>query len=155
MSKTKKTSREELVDLYARRHIRFGWCSLLVFVTLGLVLEAMHGFKIGWYLDVSNQTRRLMWTLAHAHGTLLALLNLALASTMKLFPTNSVRAASWWMLGASVLMPVGFFVGGWITYGGDPGVGIVLVALGGLMLFVAVLLIVRGVVSAAPNDPAT
>ena len=59
------------------------------------------------------------------------------------------------MLGASVLMPVGFFVGGWITYGGDPGVGIVLVALGGLMLFVAVLLIVRGVVSAAPNDPAT
>ena len=153
MSRAKKTSSEELS--YARRHIRFGWCSLLVFVTLGLALEAMHGLKIGWYLDVSNQTRRLMWTLAHAHGTLLALLNLALASTVKLFPTSSVRAASRWMLGASVLMPVGFFLGGWVTHGGDPGVGIVLVALGGLMLFVAVLLIVRGVAAGSPTDGAT
>jgi len=154
MAKSKKAkSSEEL--LYVRRHIRFGWCSLLVFITLGLVLEAMHGFKLGWYLDVSNSTRRLMWTLAHAHGTLLALLNLVLASTMKLFPASSVRASSRWLLGASVVMPAGFFLGGWVTYGGDPGLGIVLVALGGLMLFVAVLLIVRGVLAGSPGDTAT
>ena len=56
---------------YARRHIRFGWWSLLVFASAGLVLESLHGFKVRAYLDTSNETRRLMWTLAHAHGTLL------------------------------------------------------------------------------------
>ena len=41
---------------------------MAVFGTLGLVLETLHGFKIGAYLDVSNETRRLMWRLAHVHG---------------------------------------------------------------------------------------
>ena len=44
---------------YAMRHLRFGWWSLLVFATLGLVLESLHGFKVRAYLDVSNETRRL------------------------------------------------------------------------------------------------
>ncbi len=43
---------------YMRLHLRFGWWSLLVFLLLGLVLETLHGFKIGWYLDVSNSIRR-------------------------------------------------------------------------------------------------
>jgi len=60
---------------YALRHLRFGWWSLLVFATLGLILESLHGFKVRAYLDVSNETRRLMWTLAHAHGTLLAVVS--------------------------------------------------------------------------------
>ena len=59
----------------ADRNLRFGWWSLLVFLCVGAVLEALHGFKIGWYVDVGNETRRLMFTLAHAHGTLLALVN--------------------------------------------------------------------------------
>ena len=54
----------------ARLHLRFGWWSLLVFMTLGLMLEALHAFKMGVYLDVSSETRRLLWTLAHAHGAL-------------------------------------------------------------------------------------
>jgi hypothetical protein len=61
----------------ADRNLRFGWWSLLVFLSLGAVLEALHGFKIGWYVDVGNETRRLMFTLAQAHGTLLALVNIA------------------------------------------------------------------------------
>ena len=32
----------------AHRHLRVGWWSLVVFVAMGLVLEAMHGLKIGW-----------------------------------------------------------------------------------------------------------
>ena len=63
-------------------HLRFGWWSLLFFLTLGVALEAMHGFKVGWYLDVDNETRRSMFRLAHAHGALLGLCNLALASTL-------------------------------------------------------------------------
>ena len=55
----------------AVRHLRFGWASLFVFATLGVGLELLHGFKVGLYLDVGNETRRLLWTLAHAHGVLL------------------------------------------------------------------------------------
>ena len=61
----------------ADRNLRFGWWALLFFLSLGAVLETLQGFKIGWYLDVGNETRRLMFTLAHAHGTLLALVNIA------------------------------------------------------------------------------
>ena len=52
----------------SRRHVRFGWWSLLLFTTFGLILEVFHGFKVRAYLDLSTETRRLMWTLAHAHG---------------------------------------------------------------------------------------
>src|SRR5712692_3117025 len=61
---------------YARRHNAFGWWLLFVSSTLGLLLELLHGFKVQAYLAVSNETRRLMWTLAHAHGVLIALVNL-------------------------------------------------------------------------------
>ena len=44
---------------YALRHFRFGWWSLLVFAAFGLALEALHGLKVGSYLSVSNETRRL------------------------------------------------------------------------------------------------
>lgn len=57
------------------RHLRFGWWSLLLFLLLGLVLEAFHGFKADWYLGVAHAPRRFSWTLAHAHGTLLAVVN--------------------------------------------------------------------------------
>jgi len=68
---------------YARRHLRIGWWSLLCFATVGLVLEMLHGFKVRAYLDVSNETRRLMWTLAHAHGTLLSLVHVIFGLTLR------------------------------------------------------------------------
>ena len=51
------------------RNLRFGWWSLLVFLSLGGVLEILHGFKIGWYVDVGSDMRQLMFTLAHAQLT--------------------------------------------------------------------------------------
>jgi hypothetical protein len=125
------------------RHLRTGWWSLLLFLTVGLFLEALHAFKVGAYLNVTNETRRLMWTLAHAHGTLLGLVNLGFASTLHLLPAwpeSPKRFASVSLLAATGLMPVGFFLGGLFIYSGDPGLGIVLVPLGGALLFVAVLL---------------
>ena len=68
----------------ADRNLRFGWWSLVIFLSLGAVLEALHGFKIGWYVDVGNETRRLMFTLAHAHGTLLALVNIIAGLTARI-----------------------------------------------------------------------
>ena len=129
--------------LLMKRHLRFGWWTLLLFLTLGLILEALHGFKAPLYLNVSNETRRLMWTLAHAHGTLLGLLHLAFASTVRLLPEWAARergAASVCLRAATWLMPGGFFLGGMFIHAGDPGLGILLVPAGGLFLFAAVLL---------------
>lgn len=120
-------------------HLRFGWWSLLAFLTLGVALEALHGFKIGWYLDVSNETRRLMWTLAHAHGTLLALVHIAFGLTARATAGPAwPRYASPCLTGATILLPGGFFLGGVYVYDGDPGLGILLVPVGALLLFAAV-----------------
>ena len=144
-----KTPAEDSSAAYARRHLRFGWWSLLVFLVLGVVLEALHGFKVGAYLNVSNQTRRLLWTLAHAHGTLVAVVNIAFAFTVRSLPAWQPRprgVASASLLGAGLALPAGFFLGGLFTYAGDPGLGILLVPLGGLMLFTAVFLTARAIV---------
>jgi hypothetical protein len=120
----------------AHRHIRFGWWSLFIFGALGLVLESLHGFKVRAYLDVTNETRRLMWTLAHAHGTLLGLVHLAFAASLPFLRLNAnrLRLASTSLLSASALLPGGFFLGGIRFYEGDPGLGIVLVPVGAVLL---------------------
>jgi len=123
----------------ADRNLRFGWWSLLVFLSLGAVLETMHGFKIGWYVDVGNETRRLMFTLAHAHGTLLALVNIAAGLTARnvdrLELRRSVSVALIW---AAILLPAGFFLGGIVIYDGDPGLGVWLVPIGAALLFYSI-----------------
>ena len=132
---------------YARRHLRFGWGSVLFFLTLSFVLELLHGFKAGLYLDVSNETRRLMWTLAHAHGALLGLVHVIFALSLRVVPevgSSSLRLISSSLIGASVLLPGGFFLGGVDFFSGDPGLGIVVVPVGAALLMIAVYLIVRG-----------
>ncbi len=124
----------------ARRHQLVGWWSLLVFVALGLVLEGLHGLKVGWYLNVTNETRRLMWTLAHAHGTLLGLINVVFGLVVATARAASgLRLASVCLMAATVLLPAGFLLGGIWIHAGDPGLGILLVPLGGLFLVVGIL----------------
>ena len=141
---------------YSRRHLRFGWWSLLVFATLGLVLETLHGFKVRAYLDVSNDTRRLMWTLAHAHGTLLALIHVVFGLTIRSgldIAAANQRLASNALMAASVLLPGGFFLGGVVFYSGDPGLGVLLVPVGAMSLLIAVFIIARsaGATAALPQ----
>ena len=123
----------------------FGWWSLLVWLSLGMVLEALHGFKVGWYLDVMHDSRRLLLTLAHTHGTVLALVNLALAATMRGQEghAEALARAAVCMRWAVVLMPLGFLFGGIQTMGADPGFAIVLVPVGGIVLLVGVLATAR------------
>jgi len=121
-----------------QRHLIIGWLGLLLFLSLGMVLEMMHGFKAGYYLDVQNSSRRLMWTLAHVHGTLFSLIHIAFASSfssMRFASTGLLNLISKCLIGALVLMPVGFFSGGLWMFGGDPGLGILLVPIGALLLF--------------------
>lgn len=117
---------------------------LLVFLSLGLILEALHGFKVDAYLAVANATRRLMWTLAHAHGTLLGLVHIAFAVTLPLsdsWPEARLRLASGGLIVAGLLLPAGFFFGGLVFHEGDPGLGILLVPAGGVVLVAAVFLV--------------
>lgn len=141
-----------------QRNLGFGWWCLLAFLSLGMVLEALHGFKAGFYLDVVNEARRLQWTLAHTHGTLLALVNVAFALTFRAAAPGVLgrlalpaRCLRW----AAILMPAGFLLGGAFPMGADPGLGVVLVPIGGVLLFVGVLAAARLVLGAAEAAPAS
>jgi hypothetical protein len=131
---------------YARRHLRFGWWSLFVFSALGLLLETLHGFKVRIYLDVSNDTRRLMWTLAHAHGTLLAIVNILFGVSVATFPelsARNLRMISTSLVVGSILLPAGFFLGGVAFYSGDPGLGVLLVPAGAVLVLAAIFYVAR------------
>jgi len=135
----RSTPRSQTIKKNAHRNLRFGWWSLLVFLSLGGALETLHGFKIGWYVDVGNETRRLMFTLAHAHGTLLALINIAAGLTGRKVDRFELRpSVSCALIWAAVLLPAGFFLGGIVIYDGDPGLGVWLVPVGAILLFYSV-----------------
>lgn len=131
------------LDLHIRRHLLIGWRGLALFILLGLVLETLHGLKLNYYLDVRYETRRLMWTLAHAHGTLLSLVHIAwgtvLAAAISKTATAPGRLVSWSLTAGWLLVPLGFFLGGLAIQGGDPGLGILLVPVGGIALLAGVL----------------
>lgn len=125
----------------AQLNVRFGLWALLAYLTLGLLLEGMHGLKVGWYLEF--ETRRLLWTLGHAHGVLLAVLNIGFGLMLELRHDPSARwqrVASACLLLSAVLLPGGFLLGGIYVFEGDPGPAVLLSPIGGVCLFVAVLL---------------
>lgn len=139
----------------SRRHLRFGWWSLLAFLSLGFTLEMLHGFKVGLYLDASNETRRLMWTLAHAHGGLFGVIHILFGLCLRVAPEAAPRrlpAVSISLVGASLLLPGGFFLGGVTVYGGDPGLGILAVPAGAALLAAAVYAIARATAAASVSS---
>jgi hypothetical protein len=136
-----------------RGHLRFGWWSLFAFLIFGFLLELFHGIKAGFYLDGSQETRRLLWTLAHAHGAVLSLVHLGFAATVAALPAWPPRPrslASRGLTAATVLIPGGFFLGGLFVHAGDPGLGVLLVPVGAALLALAVALAAR---AASPTTP--
>ena len=115
-------------------NLRAGFLALATFTLLGLCLEGLHGFKVGFYLDVDNETRRLLWRLAHAHGALIGLLNVCYALAARAWPRLADRLAARALLTALVLMPLGFLLGGAFAHAGDPGASVGLAAAGGVAL---------------------
>ncbi len=137
----------------ALAHQRIGWWQLAAFLCLGMLLEAMHGFKIGSYLE--SPIRRHQWTLAHAHGTLLALLHLLFACGLLhncFRRVSSVVVSSKLLTIASILLPFGFFLGGIGATEADPGIGIWLVPIGGITLLIAVVLLAINIGSLTEGD---
>lgn len=123
-----------------RDHERFGWSLLLVAMVAGTTLEGLLGFKVeGLLLD---PIRREFWSLAHFHAGLLALVNLVYAPRALRAAERAV-VASRALLAGSLLLPLGFFLGGLIHSEGDPGLGILLVPVGALLLILPIALQAR------------
>ena len=117
-------------DGRGRAHERFGWTALAIALAFGVALEGLHGFKAE-AVALDDLTRE-MWSLAHFHAVGLALVNLVYASRA------SGRAASRALLVGSVVLPLGFLLGGIGHYESDPGVGIMLAPVGALLVVYAV-----------------
>ena len=127
---------ERRTVLYAPRHLRFGWSALVIALAFGATLEALLGFKAVPYL--LDPLREELWRLAHFHASMLALVNLLYVSwaDRETIAPHARRAASQALLAGSILLPLGFFLGGIHHYEGDPGIGIFLAPPGALLVLV-------------------
>lgn len=116
-----------------------GWFSLAFWLAFGLLLEGLIGFRSPNYLR--DATRRELFRLAHAHGTIFSLLLLIVAVYLQKQliapPKIGVLAVQ---IGV-VMMPVGFLLGGVWHYESDPNALVFLAPLGGLLIIFGVITI--------------
>ena len=109
-----------------------GWVSIALWMSFGLLLEGLLGYKIPAYLE--DAQRRELFRLAHAHGTLLGLVVIAGALCVRSLQIHPPRVAAHAMRIGSVLMPLGFLLSGMWHPEGDPGLAIWLVPPSALMI---------------------
>lgn len=116
--------------------LRFGWLALAIFIAGGLLLESLHLFKSAFYFEVS--IRRDLWVLAHAHGALLAIVNIIFGLTAIQLQWGA--AARWPAVAlkvAAVLVPAGFLLGGIGNSESDPSLWILLTPVGAVAALAA------------------
>jgi hypothetical protein len=113
---------------------------IAVWMTFGLLLEGLIGYKTPIYLQ--DTLRRELFRLAHAHGTLLSLLLLAVTLAADRFGLGPSKLVGWSLRIGVVVLPLGFLLGGMWHFESDPGLGIWLVP-------VSAVLVIFGVVSVA------
>lgn len=139
-----------LARVSPERHLRWSLALVALFLAMGLWLEAMIGLRAAGWVD--DPLRREFLRLGHAHGGVLALLNVGVGWALGQLQTptqwaGTIRRAT--LLGA--LLVGGGFVAGGLTHGPtDPGPPVLVVPAGALML-------VGGVVATAlvrPGDRA-
>jgi hypothetical protein len=123
-------------------HVRLGWLLLLVGVVAGTTLEGLHGLK--WAPLLDDPLRRELLSLAHFHAGLLGLVNLVYAGFADLPALGSARRlASRALRAGSLLLPLGFLLGGVWHMEGEPGLGVLLVPVGALGVGTAIVLQAR------------
>jgi hypothetical protein len=117
--------------------IRHGWISLAAWILFGILIEGFIGFRSPALLD--DAVRREMFRLAHAHGTLLNLVLIAAAICARLDLIRLGSIASLGLRSAVVLLPTGYLLAGIWHFKDDPGVGILLVPTGAVLLLAVAL----------------
>lgn len=122
--------------------VAVGWLQVTVFLIFGLVLESFHLVKLPFYLDL--HLRRELWTLAHAHGTLLGAVTILFGlSAQRFLPNLATRTnAARLVMAGSWMVPLGFLGGGLGNAEGDPSLMILLVPTGALLLILGLALLV-------------
>jgi hypothetical protein len=131
---------------WARSMLVQGWASVAVWMSFGLLLEGLIGYKIPSYLG--DTQRRELFRLAHVHGTLLGVILIAVTLSCEYATIRLHRAVRISIRAGAVLMPVGFMLAGVSHPEGDPGLAIWLVPPGAV-------LVVFGVVSVALSHART
>jgi hypothetical protein len=106
------------------------WFVLLAWLVFGLVLEFLLAVKSNGYL--SEDIRREMWRLAHAHGVLMAAITLLCDAHLGW----GGKLAKPMMVFGAISMPLGFFLGGCWPSLTDPHALVVLAPVGGLTFVV-------------------
>jgi hypothetical protein len=109
-----------------------GWISIAFWMSFGLLLEGLLGYKIPAYM--SDPQRREMFRLAHTHGTLLGLILIAAVVTIRRINVKPPRSAMTALRIGAVLMPLGFLFAGIWHAEGDPGLAIWIVPPSGLLV---------------------
>jgi hypothetical protein len=126
---------EEQREMELIRGRRFGWTSLFVWATAGLVIEALQGFRVERY--VNDDLGRTLLRLGHAHGVGLSLVVLVYSSAgIPILKSRKDRglAVGRLLRLAALLIPIGF-VGSAIHHPeGDPSLVVLAVPLGGAAL---------------------
>jgi hypothetical protein len=127
-----------------------GWSSIAFWMSVGLLLEGLLGYKIPAYLD--DQQRRELFRLAHAHGALLGLALVAASISARSFNKRLPRPASIALSAGSILIPVGFLISGIWHPEGDPGIAIWLVPPGALLMIFGALTLALTFSKSAPPE---
>lgn len=108
------------------------WFGLAFWMAFGLLVEGLIGFRSPAYLQ--DPVRREVFRLAHAHGTLLSILlllaNLYIQRGLASPPELGVLLLR---IGVFV-MPIGFLLGGIWHFESEPGIGIFLAPIGGVLV---------------------
>ncbi len=118
----------------AERHLRASLALVALFLASGLWLEAMLGLRAEGWID--DPLRREFLRLGHAHGGLLGLVNLGLAWALERLATpaswaSKIRVAAW---SGALLVGLGFMLGGLLHGPSDPGLPILVVPAGAMLL---------------------
>lgn len=116
---------------------RQAWLGLAFWLSLGLLLEGLIGFRAPVYLQ--DPLRRELFRLAHAHGAILSLVLLIAVLCIERGLTSPPKMGILSLRVGVVAMPIGFLLGGIWHYESDPGMGIFLAPLGGLLVIFGVI----------------
>jgi hypothetical protein len=117
--------------------LRQAWFSLAFWMSFGLLLEGLIGYRIPDYL--SDPQRRELLRLAHAHGGVLSLVLLASALGIGYGRTQPARMTVLALRIGVVVMPLAFLAAGIWHYANDPGLAIWLVPPAALLVIFGIL----------------